>query len=97
MILIGDTGFLQVSEQWGNVPVSAVNNTITSKLVKFNITFKGMAFICIITLHDTGLGQTKLERPVGFINSINTQSFTIYNFSEESTGNNDYYWIVAGF
>ena len=71
-------------------------NTITSVVVNFNITFQEMPFICLITLHDTGLGQTQLERPIGFINGLNINSFNLLNFSEESTGNNDYYWISAG-
>ena len=49
-----------------------------------------------ITLNDSSLTESGLERPIGFIDNISTKEFVLKNFSEIDSGNNTYYWFSVG-
>ena len=69
---------------------------ITSVKVIFPIAFNTRPYTIQITLNDSSLTESGLERPIGFIDNISTNEFVLKNFSEIDSGNNTYYWFSVG-
>ena len=84
--------------QWGKTAVNTHAMNITSVKVIFPIAFNTSPYTIQITLNDTSLTESGLERPIGFIDdsSTNKNEFVLKNFSEIDSGNNVYCWFTVG-
>lgn len=86
------------NKQWGITAVNTYAKNITSVKVIFPIVFNTTPYTIQITLNDSALTESGLERPIGFIDnsSTNKNEFVLKNFSEIDSGNNTYYWFSIG-
>lgn len=90
--------FAWVYKQWGKTTVDTQAKKITSVKVIFPIAFNTSPYTIQITLNDSALTESGLERPIGFIDnsSTNKKEFVLKNFSEITSGTNAYYWFSVG-